>query len=447
MVGLYLRTSRQSELRWALDTLSSVPGLKGTERSSFRLYSPTGEFSDKAGLGLDARSYRSMFFPPAPGTICTVAISPAQTYFRNAWAVALLSRLNEALVPKGLLVVPASTGKKAAKSGHWSAEWLRGHLGEPVWQKRDGTYLAFEKSSSVKTPASVLTWFFSDRRGLRDDLYRVARCGLDETWRASTEKVLLAPSQWRTLATSEDGCEKCKTDAGAGFDGEAWNYSLFGANYKSALMEYILGTFLGERKDLTLLDMGGGSGLLAAELLLAGKRLGQAVNCDIKASSMVPARRLHKYYADEISGRLHVHIGSAQAFEFDALYDAVSFIGSLLYVPREHTQGLLDRAWQGLRPGGVLVVHENIKAPSYTRDYNRMFERDELDGYLKRYARIHRFLATGSMSVGKLRAGSKTVFRVVQKPGCSKRRERRIDVILRGRCRFARPFFSYADSS
>ena len=68
-----------------------------------------------------------------------------------------------------------------------------------------------------------------------------------------------------------------------------------------------------------------------------------------------------------------------------------------------------------LRPGGVLVVHENIKSRSYTRDYDLMFTVDELEGLLRPLAPIDYFLPTATVQIDGEAAGTKSVFRVLQR--------------------------------
>jgi hypothetical protein len=68
----------------------------------------------------------------------------------------------------------------------------------------------------------------------------------------------------------------------------------------------------------------------------------------------------------------------------------------------------LDRVREALRPRGLRVVHEKMKAPSYTADLDKMFTVEELDGLLGRNGRIDRFLSTGTLEVNKAQAREKT---------------------------------------
>ena len=63
----------------------------------------------------------------------------------------------------------------------------------------------------------------------------------------------------------------------------------------------------------------------------------------------------------------------------------------------------------------VIIFHENIKNKSYVRDYDVMFEVEELDELLSKYSQVERFLSTATQVITEKDTGVKTVFRVLQK--------------------------------
>jgi len=116
-----------------------------------------------------------------------------------------------------------------------------------------------------------------------------------------------------------------------------------------------------------------------------------------------------------LAGRLRFICKPAQELEFDGQYDVVSYVGSLLYVPKELLEEVVERAWQAVAPGGVLVVHENIKHKSFKADFDIMFTVGELDGLLEKYGDITRYASQYTQMLTKAQTGEKTVFRVVKK--------------------------------
>jgi SAM-dependent methyltransferase len=181
-------------------------------------------------------------------------------------------------------------------------------------------------------------------------------------------------------------------------------------------MAYIINNYFDRNRQLRFLDHGGGYGLLSAELLLNNKLpIIKAVNCDISEVNMMFAHRMFLHFRDKLLGRFFFHLGASEDFEYDESYDIISFIGSLLYIPKDKVLHTLTRSWEALRPGGILVIHENIKSPSYIRDYAVMFTVDELESLLTRFGTIDYYLSTATLRVNRKKVGTKSVFRVIRK--------------------------------
>src|SRR5690606_19840358 len=169
------------------------------------------------------------------------------------------------------------------------------------------------------------------------------------------------------------------------------------------------------RTGLRVLDMGGGMGMVATELVLTSGRVDQATVCDPLARNSLVMARLGRFFGERVQDRLELRISRAEDFRYPGAFDLITFIGSLLYVPREARQQVIASAFDALAPGGLLVVHENIKSPTYTMDFDVMFSVEEIDALLGNHGRIERYLSTATRAVTREAAGSKTVFRSVRK--------------------------------
>jgi hypothetical protein len=75
----------------------------------------------------------------------------------------------------------------------------------------------------------------------------------------------------------------------------------------------------------------------------------------------------------------------------------------------------VERAWEALNPGGILIIQENIKHPSYKRDYELMFEPEELDKLLQGFGEIGYYMSTATKAVQAALVERKTVYRIVHK--------------------------------
>jgi hypothetical protein len=74
--------------------------------------------------------------------------------------------------------------------------------------------------------------------------------------------------------------------------------------------------------------------------------------------------------------------------------------------------------WATLSPGGLLILQENIKSPTFELIcyYDLMFTVDELDALLSEFGEITCYLSTAAARVARDKAGARSVFRVRNKP-------------------------------
>lgn len=193
-------------------------------------------------------------------------------------------------------------------------------------------------------------------------------------------------------------------------------YYVGGMRYKSPLTKYIISQYLENKKPKKIVDMGAGYGLLGTELLLdSDLNVQSIINCDIN--------EVHKNLHDIIHNSLPIHCSNKTQFiqtsseEYDFGYDndVISFIGSLLYVDRAFVQKTLQKAFDSLSKGGILIIHENIKHPNYVTDFKKMFTVEELESYLKIFGEISYYSSVVCKKLDKNTITNNTVFRVLQK--------------------------------
>jgi len=194
------------------------------------------------------------------------------------------------------------------------------------------------------------------------------------------------------------------------------SYYLAGIGYKSALFEHIIREHFGDRSPSHLIDFGGGYGLLAAEMCL-NKALGLSSGFvrDIAPLNFLLAGTMYRNLRERLRDRFRFSLGAAEDLDLPGRFSVISFVGSLLYVPTGQRAPTLARCWESLEPGGIIIVHENIKNPAFKADYNVMFTVEELDGLLTRFGPIRRYMSTSAREITQEHAEAKTVFRVVTK--------------------------------
>lgn len=413
------------EARAARDALPVVKGLHRYRPADVRLFALA---HGAAGLSPDPDQAASFLHADADGLFDLVVIDPAVRIFDDAFGQAFIAAANGLAAPGGHLLIP-DWGAQAAKGTippARLAQWL-GTEGRPGPEG----YLIFPRAEAMAAPASVLSWYrragpslvLAEMMAARDPEAAAAATALDPLAAEFLAAGQIEDRAVRGARSGDSGTGDSATvpaDPAAMLDEliSSHGYLVTGIAYKAAILRYILDTLLPGRTGLRYADIGGGFGALAAELVATAppERFAAAVTRDIAPQNVALARALHTGLHGALAGRVRFSLGAAESFPFAEGYDVVSFVGSLLYVPRDRLDGLIGQVWDGLAPGGLLVVHENIRNPAYTRDHDVMFTAEEIEGLMARLGPVSHFSSGLCARMKPESVGNRTVFRAVQKP-------------------------------
>jgi len=405
LIALYLRQADLDgeEARALLGELRrSQPESEGAEQ--IVTFTPAGK---RMALPLEDGAEHSMLFPVPEGTFDVVVVSPQLRFFTNEWSRAFLAQLVSSLRPSGSLWVPILS--KRGDDGLWSERWLTQTLGVKASLATSLPLLRFDRIPALSPASSILEWYFREHAAAMVEDYLYSTSGAPQIAEPQPKAAPVARTIAGEVADSVPFASHLERFA------STMTYSVTGASYKSMLLSYILEKELPGRTGLRVLDMGGGMGMVATELVLTSGRVDQATVCDPLARNSLVMARLGRFFGERVQDRLELRISRAEDFRYPGAFDLITFIGSLLYVPREARQQVIASAFDALAPGGLLVVHENIKSPTYTKDFDVMFSVEEIDALLGNHGRIERYLSTATRAVTREAAGSKTVFRSVRK--------------------------------
>ncbi len=414
MIGCYISRQTDEEREKLTQIIRDLIG-HTPESEDLQCLSPTGLAMSYTELR--NKSF-SMYCAQPEGCQAGAIISPGNRLFANGFGQSFLAAVHQSVTQGGWLCVPYWPEKVGRQRGFWTLSWLSEFLQSPVKESKDHGMAVFHRGDSLQQSDSVMTWYSHDFAALFLDYISQESLEMSLELLLHTFKDFLVnrpnsvPS-YRETAWSDDN----KIDLAAELDRFAgtMNYMVGGTNYKSAVLERIIGDHITDGRKLKILDMGGAAGFVNAELLLTMPRVEKAVTVDHLAYNLTLARRLFSYYRCSLAGRYFMEITPAQDYLYQESFDLVSFIGALLYVPREYVNVILQRSWDALNPGGVLVIHENIKSPSYKKDFDVMFTVEELEGYLEQFGEIEYYASTSAARLKPDQAGKKTLFRVIQK--------------------------------
>ena len=402
-----------------IDFWTEMAGAAGLEPAKtaprFHVFSGGG-----AGLPTPFGPPATIFSQQTEGLYEKTIICRTVRFFDGPWGRSLLALANNLTRPGGEVVVPIASRKPAP--AHLHIEDMRSFFGQSGRKSPCKRYLAFKCEGRMETPESIFSWavehsatLFMEEMGssagavtedpLVDDFLRQSE-NVDDLMSC----LLGDKSDVPDAATGPSIESKLKTYLGS------MDYLVTGIGYKAPIIAHIIRNQIGGEREISFLDMGGGFGALAAELLLTPDiNVTRGETRDIAPQNLLYGRRLYAAMHEALRQRYYFSLGRSESFNVDQEYDVVSFVGSLLYVPRDDVEIMLERLWSALKPGGLFIVHENIRSSAYARDYKYMFEPEELEGYLRRFGDIRYYSSSSLTELEPSDIERKTVFRAVQK--------------------------------
>lgn len=197
----------------------------------------------------------------------------------------------------------------------------------------------------------------------------------------------------------------------------ALNYSLFGANQKSFILNQVINDLHDSNcfTELSYLDVGGGFGFLGLEMAMSGN--------DATVMDYDPAKHIVHEWLNSIaepSGKFAFVAENMESLKLVRKYDVISFFGSLLYADRRSVSSILTECWNNLCPGGLLILHENPKGVGSPEslDYQIRFTSEEIQSYLSELSSKVRYYSmfTGN-EIEFDQARKSVIMAVIQKNG------------------------------
>jgi 2-polyprenyl-3-methyl-5-hydroxy-6-metoxy-1,4-benzoquinol methylase len=270
--------------------------------------------------------------------------------FTLCWLVKILLDMGKG----GELYIEIPNEKMNRNKNHITVELLSRKLPGTQIERADNNWIRIPFSKKLSVDIESLSTIYKTFHNRFNDFYDV--------WVSNSE-------------TTPADIKKSRSDATRTFI-----YSLFGANQKYFVLERIIRESFGDAK-IDGLDMGGGYGFMAAELACAGHTMQMM---DYNARNIAVGDWLARECGVENS--LTLGIGNIEDISrYAGSYDLISYFGCLLYVDRKSIPLVIRASMALLKPGGVLIVHENPKGviKPGSADYEKCFETEELIDYLK----------------------------------------------------------------
>jgi precorrin-6B methylase 2 len=343
-----------------------------------------------------------------------LAVSDRVRLYEGPFAEAFLRQCASLVAPGGTLLVRKRRFGDEVRAGWLRLDWVASLPGLRL-DGEDGTFWQLVCDGPIPEPAprSVYDWYRTRGRAVAGVL---ADPRAPHRERRLDELGIAACAEHRFREPLGDG------GAVALVPEELQRLENAGVlvSRKAPYLEAILAGVAGHDGGIDLFDHGSATAAVPMELLLSRRVHVRSVtalepgsdNFDVLADT-------YRHLRDSFRGSLSVVRTFSDDWTYDRPHDAISFLGSLLHVPRPAAPAVLDRAWEALRPGGALVVLESTRerGRSAGRTYSaRVFALDELEALLARYGEVVRYHPTELRPCTREEAGVERVFRVVRKP-------------------------------
>jgi SAM-dependent methyltransferase len=368
-----------------------------------------------AGPPTALRNSLSLLAPLPAESLSSALIAPPVKSFQDDYGAALLAHAYNAVRRGGILAVPWHAARRAGQTRFWSLDWLAAIAGAPERVNDKAGLAVFRRAEALPMPESVLAYAIQHGHSLLVDFLSNRERNGNATLMSENEGLVqpgytVAEVQSTRSSITDPAAEAQRFYANL-------NYTITGVAYKTEGLRRFIRHYLADRRDCRVLDVGGGAGYVGAELLLTDPSVHSVIVADPLPGNLLLARHLFVFLRRRLEGRFRFAPVAIQDYGFEEELDMVCAFASLLYVPRTRLREVLEKAWNSLRPGGLLVIHENISRPCFAEKeyYNLMFTVEELEGYLSRLGTIDYYRSSDISPMARNKTGNLTVFRVLRK--------------------------------
>jgi SAM-dependent methyltransferase len=366
---------------------------------------------------------RHLFWDEAPPEgFDLVASSASVRFFESLWGRAFITLLIRNCRNGGLILVPRAGNPQENPSQYFSVAKL-----EPLLGKGNAecvaNYACFRRPETTTDGfPSLLLW--ASEHVSDTDLRRFVSG--PEAMEASSAQRLLGTGlpveidsgfEAELARTTEFGSRSDAFGDPASVFLRTLTYWIGGLAYKTPAVTAIA-RLCGVRRGAALVDYGGGIGQLALDCVLdPDSPVEHATAVDLSPGNAAIFAKATENMRPVLKDRVRFVAGSFAHWLPKEPVDIITCLGALLYLPRDAVDATLSRWWDCLKPGGVLLVHENIRQPDTppSRDSDRMFSDPEITAVLERLGKQRFFALTAMKELSPAAAAGKSVFRFIQK--------------------------------
>jgi hypothetical protein len=321
-------------------------------RPNEKIYSMTPT-STHLSQTLDDGQVGNFFFPCLPNMLDRIYIGTSIPLFANNWGASFLLQLLKILKPGGAIILPVYPEIQAQEKGYWSRSFLENaFLSRKRWTGFSNVIAENDGVMSLqvgrKWPApipSTIEWFYQQRSNLA--LQGLLESGYDTGNTIERIYPNLVENVWK-------------------------NYTY------SAVVEKIISDNFDPKTPVSFHNISNDYGLLLTELLLSTRiNIINGVTTDVCNTAKNIRHNFKNYFSPHTGEHHKIESSLIEDISFHQQSNIISMFNVLSALDEPAREAILRLAWENLKPGGLLIVHGDLK--NYL--YDILGEFGELQAY------------------------------------------------------------------
>ncbi len=327
-------------------------------RPDDNIYSMTPA-SSHFNFNLGEGKVANFFYPIQPNLLDRIYLGISVPLFANNWGASFLLQLLSVLKPDGAIILPVYPEGQAQEKGYWSRSFLENiFLSRQRWTgfsnvraENDGV-MSLRVGRKWPDPIpSTIEWFYQQRSHL------------------ALERLLESSNSNDFHVIYSNTVEK------------VWkNYAA------SAVIERIILDTFGAKTPITVYNVSDDYGLLLTDLLLSPYiNVVSGCTADISTEQEIVARNFKSYFAPLTKDRHQIVASDAASIAFQQGSDVICLINSLVGIRGSDREAMLTKAWELVKPMGLLIVYEDLAIN------NQILDVVDLNSMLEKFGNVQRY--------------------------------------------------------
>lgn len=304
-------------------------------RPDENIYSMTPAASHLSA-NLDDGSIGNFFYPTQPNLLDRIYIGISVPLFASNWGASFLLELLKIIKPGGVVILPVYPEGQAQEKGYWSRSFL------------ENIFLSRQRWTG-----------FSNVRAENDG---VMSLGIGRKW----PDPIPSTAQWFYQQRAHFALEKLLQSGDRDEFSKSYaevSLRVWANNTHSSVIERIILDFFGAKQPVTVNCVSNDYGLLVTDLLLSNYiNVIKGRTIHVAAVDEVVSQNFTSYFKPYTGEQHTMRFMALDNIQLESSADVINLIHCLANLNEAQQMSLIDKAWNNLKPNGLLILHDSMPA-------------------------------------------------------------------------------------